>query len=84
VPAGHGTLKGVPGNVSRTGLVPVPVPPNGPGNDAMPSWSHDGRWIYYNSVRSGQAQIWKIASDGRAAAAQITRHGALDTAMAIS
>lgn len=27
--------------------------------DRMPSWSGDGKWIYFNSNRSGLATIWK-------------------------
>jgi len=29
-----------------------------------PSWSHDGRWIYFRSDRDGIAQIWKIPAGG--------------------
>jgi len=28
------------------------------------SWSHDGRWIYFGSTRSGQFEIWKMPSAG--------------------
>jgi Tol biopolymer transport system component len=37
---------------------------NGPGNDISPSWSHDGKWIYFASRRTGQTQIWKMPSIG--------------------
>lgn len=33
----------------------------------MPSWSHDGQWIYFGSEREGGEQIWRMpASGGRA------------------
>jgi hypothetical protein len=30
----------------------------------VPSWSRDGRWIYFNSNRSGQWSVWKAPSLG--------------------
>ena len=35
-----------------------------PGEDTCPSWSRDGRWIYFGSGRSGSLQIWKMPSAG--------------------
>jgi Tol biopolymer transport system component len=48
-----------------------------PPNDAAPSWSKDGRWIYFASDRSGQWQVWKVPSDGETegSARQVTRQG---------
>ena len=45
--------------------------------DVTPSWSRDGRWIYFSSNRSGQMQVWKVPSDGEDAgsARQVTRRG---------
>jgi Tol biopolymer transport system component len=45
--------------------------------DVTPSWSRDGRWIYFSSNRSGQWQVWKVAPDGEEAgsARQVTRRG---------
>jgi serine/threonine protein kinase/Tol biopolymer transport system component len=36
----------------------------GPSEDVVPSWSRDGKWIYFTSDRAGREQIWKIASGG--------------------
>ena len=45
-----------------------------PTNDGNPSWSRDGRWIYFDSARTGEPQVWKIpASSGEAI--QVTRDG---------
>jgi Tol biopolymer transport system component/DNA-binding winged helix-turn-helix (wHTH) protein len=35
-------------------------------NDFRPSWSRDGKWIYYCSTRTGHGQIWKVPSNGGA------------------
>jgi hypothetical protein len=48
----------------------------GPGNNSHPSWSHDGRWIYYDSDRTGEPQVWKMRADGQGSA-QVTAHGGL-------
>ncbi len=34
------------------------------GHNDGPDYSPDGKWIWFNSDRSGCAQIWKIRSDG--------------------
>jgi Tol biopolymer transport system component/DNA-binding winged helix-turn-helix (wHTH) protein len=33
-------------------------------NNIRPSWSIDGRWIYFGSDRNGGWQIWKVPSSG--------------------
>ncbi len=39
----------------------------------MPSWSHDGRWVYFVSDRGDrQSRIWKAAFEG-GAAVQVTK-----------
>ena len=43
----------------------------------MPSWSHDGRSIYFWSDRTGTPQIWKMPAAG-GAAAQVTRRGGFE------
>jgi Tol biopolymer transport system component len=45
-----------------------------PANDGNPSWSHDGRWIYFDSARTGEQQVWKMPADG-GEAIQLTRDG---------
>ncbi|MBI5770238.1 MAG: S9 family peptidase [Verrucomicrobia bacterium] len=37
---------------------------NSPKRDAHPRWSPDGKWIAFESTRSGDSQIWVIAADG--------------------
>ncbi|MGA7411838.1 MAG: hypothetical protein WBW33_15270 [Bryobacteraceae bacterium] len=53
----------------------------------MPSWSADGKWIYFMSTRCGEQQIWKVpAETGESPstpAVQVTQGGgmnALETA----
>ncbi|MBP7146388.1 MAG: S9 family peptidase [Acidobacteria bacterium] len=33
-------------------------------NDEAPSWSPDGKWIYFLAGRSGSTQVWRIPVDG--------------------
>jgi len=42
--------------------------------DSKPSWSHDGRWVYFSSNRTGRYQIWKIAAEG-GSPVQVTQQG---------
>jgi Tol biopolymer transport system component len=44
-------------------------------NELMPTWSHDGQWIYFVSPRSGEPQVWKMAADSTGAITQLTKHG---------
>ena len=44
-----------------------------PAEDKWPDWSHDGKWIYFSSTRSGREEIWKMPSGG-GEAVQITRN----------
>lgn len=45
--------------------------------DVVPSWSRDGRSLYFGSTRSGSMQIWK-APIGGGTAVQITRDGGFE------
>jgi WD40-like Beta Propeller Repeat len=49
---------------------------SGPSNNVRPSWSQDGRWVYFGSNRSGDWQIWKQPAQGGAAAQVTTTKGA--------
>jgi eukaryotic-like serine/threonine-protein kinase len=35
-----------------------------PSDDVGPSYSRDGRWIYFGSPRSGRLEIWKMPAEG--------------------
>lgn len=39
-----------------------------------PSWSRDGKWIYFASTRSGTFQVWKVPAEG-GSPLQVTRRG---------
>jgi hypothetical protein len=47
-----------------------------PANDWVPSWSGDGKWIYFSSNRSREIQIWKIPAEG-GDPSQLTTNGGL-------
>jgi Tol biopolymer transport system component len=35
-----------------------------PGDENVPSWSRDGRWVYFYSARDGDREIWRIPATG--------------------
>jgi Tol biopolymer transport system component len=42
-----------------------PRRPTGPGPiEQLPTWSHDGHWIYFSSDRTGRSEIWKAPATG--------------------
>ena len=46
--------------------------------DGIPSWSGDGRWIYFASTRAGViADIWGVSADGDEAI-RLTHHGGFE------
>jgi Tol biopolymer transport system component len=46
-----------------------------PSTDGIPSWSSDGRWIYFSSTRAGViADVWRMSAEG-GEATRITRNG---------
>lgn len=46
----------------------------GPADDIRPSWSADGRFVYFCSARTGRPEIWKVPSSG-GKAIQVTHQG---------
>jgi hypothetical protein len=40
--------------------------------DVVPSWSRDGRWVYFASGRNGGWEVWKMPTAG-GVATQVTR-----------
>jgi len=51
-------------------LVTLPGADNG-----GPSWSRDGKWLYFYSDRGGSVQLWKTQLDGGGSPIQVTRSG---------
>ena len=45
-------------------------------SDACPSWSGDGRWIYFSSDRVGSPQVFKVSPQG-GSPVQVTKGGGL-------
>jgi Tol biopolymer transport system component/DNA-binding winged helix-turn-helix (wHTH) protein len=62
--------------ISASGGTPRQVTTS-PAIDSLPSWSRDGRSIYFGSHRDGQVQVWKVPSSGEEPgnARQVTRGG---------
>ena len=44
------------------------------GDQVMPTWSHDGRWIYYSWWQADTRDIWRMPADG-GVAERLTRGG---------
>jgi Tol biopolymer transport system component len=47
---------------------------SGASQELRPTWSRDGKWVYFNSDRSGSAEVWRVPAAG-GEAAQITHGG---------
>jgi Tol biopolymer transport system component len=45
-----------------------------PSDDATPSVSHDGKWVYFASTRTGRWEIWRLPVEG-GQAVQVTHKG---------
>ncbi len=46
--------------------------------EGVPSWSHDGRWIYFSSTRAGVTpDAWRVSADG-GEAQRITHNGGFE------
>ena len=50
---------------------------NEPSDEGRPSFSMDGKWIYFRSNRSGKDEIWKLPRGG-GAATQVTQAGGFE------
>lgn len=61
--------------ISIQGGVPKRISPE-VGKNVFAAWSFDGKYIYFNSTRAGEINIWRINSDGSGEALQITKNGA--------
>jgi Tol biopolymer transport system component len=48
--------------------------PAGESDEIIPSWSRDGKWIYYGSNRTGPYEIWKAPAQG-GKGTQVTHKG---------
>jgi Tol biopolymer transport system component len=48
-----------------------------PAEDVAPSWSRDGRWLYFGSTRTGRFEIWKVPVGG-GPSVQVTRRGGFE------
>jgi Tol biopolymer transport system component len=53
------------------------------GGGTVPSWSRDGRWVYFHSTRDGDGKIWRVPASG-GTEERVTRggagHGAMESA----
>ena len=47
---------------------------NDTADEGVASWSHDGRWLYFASNRSGAWQVWKRTVDG-GEPVEVTKNG---------
>jgi Tol biopolymer transport system component len=45
------------------------------GDQVVPTWSHDGRWIYYSWWQTDSRDIWRVPADGGGPPERLT-HGA--------
>jgi Tol biopolymer transport system component len=62
--------------VGLQGGAPRLLMPNNSGKESAvcPSWSRDGKWIYFASARGGKFQVWKVPAEG-GRPVQMTKHG---------
>ena len=46
--------------------------------DIRPSFSRDGKWIYFSSNRSGRVEVWKIPADGGGVPQRVTQNSGME------
>jgi len=61
-------------SVSVTGGPPRLLVPSDTHANVCPSFSRDGKWVYFASTRTGHFQVWKVSSEG-GTPVQVTRLG---------
>jgi Tol biopolymer transport system component len=49
--------------IDVTGGPPRRITEN-PGDENIPQWSRNGRWVYFSGRRGGRAGIWRVPSEG--------------------
>jgi Tol biopolymer transport system component len=59
--------------IQATGGAPLVLTKNR-ADDYVASWSRDGNWVYFASVRTGRCEVWK-KSVGEDETVQVTRNG---------
>ena len=50
----------------------------GPSEEGRPSFSHDSRWLYFRSDRTGKRQLWKVRVEG-GTPIQLTQEGGYES-----
>jgi Tol biopolymer transport system component len=70
-PEGHAAVYVVGAQVGRLRRLTTST-----SNETAPSWSRDGKWIYFVSDNTGALQVWKIPAEG-GQAVQVTKKGGL-------
>jgi Tol biopolymer transport system component len=45
-----------------------------------PSWSHDGRWIYFGTRQSGRSEVWRVSAAGGDPVRVVEGSGPLESA----
>ena len=60
--------------VNAQGGSPRLLTPVGDHDYMVPSWSKDGKWIYFSSNKSGDWQVWKVRATG-GDLVQVTKQG---------
>ncbi|HXT76107.1 MAG TPA: winged helix-turn-helix domain-containing protein [Candidatus Eisenbacteria bacterium] len=61
-----------------SGAPPKLFPTNAGADNFVPSWSHDGKWIYFASTKASErSEVWKIPFPSGGPPIQLTTHGGM-------